>query len=146
MFSVKHQQSAGTSLASAQLGIWFAQKLDPTNPIYNIGQYTEIQGAVMPSVFETALRQVISETDALRLYFYEDADGPRQNIAESSVSSRWSMPLIDVSKESDPRASAEAWMRADLDRPVSFTDKHLFKFVLFVVEPNRFFWYQRYHH
>src|SRR6266700_5867955 len=94
MFAVKHQRSAGLFLASAQLGIWFAQKLDPTNPIYNIGQYTEIQGAVIPSVFETALRQVISETDALRLYFYEEAGEPRQSIIESSIASTWSMPII----------------------------------------------------
>src|SRR5882724_11960352 len=132
MLAAKYQQYAGLHLASAQLGIWFAQKLDPTNPIYNIGQYTEIQGTLIPSVFESALRQVISETDALRLYFYEDMEGPRQSIVESSMSSSWSLPLTDLSHEPDPRASAEAWMRADLNEPVNFNDEYLFKFALFV--------------
>jgi len=146
MFAVKHPQRAGLSLTAAQLGIWFAQKLDPINPIYNIGQYTEIYGALIPSVFESALRQVIGETDALRLYFYEDSEEPRQIIVESLISSTWSMPVIDVSKEPDPRVSAEAWMRADLNKPVNFNDEYLFKFALFVAAPNRFLWYQRYHH
>ena len=34
MLAVNNQQCLGMSLSSAQLGIWFAQKLDPTNPIY----------------------------------------------------------------------------------------------------------------
>src|SRR5258708_7016169 len=88
----------------------------------------------------------MSEIDGLGLYFYKEVGAPRQSIVESSIASTWSMPVIDVSKEPDPCASAEAWMRVDLNKPVNFNDEYLFKFALFVAAPNRFFWYQRYHH
>ncbi|HKV40162.1 MAG TPA: amino acid adenylation domain-containing protein, partial [Blastocatellia bacterium] len=143
MFAARPQLCSTMALSSAQLGIWFAQKLDPTNPIYNIGQYTEIRGAVSPLVFEAAIRQVISETDALRLRFFEHTEGPRQVITELPG---WSLPVIDLTREPDPDASAQAWMRADLNKPVSFNEGCFFTFALIAVEANRFFWYQRYHH
>lgn len=34
------------SLTGAQTGIWFAQQLDPDNPIYNTAEYIEINGPV----------------------------------------------------------------------------------------------------
>jgi hypothetical protein len=33
-------------LSAAQLGVWFAHKIDPANPIYNITQSIEIHGPV----------------------------------------------------------------------------------------------------
>jgi len=44
-------------LSAAQLGLWFAQKIDPTNPIYNLGQSIEIHGPVDPSLFKAAVKQ-----------------------------------------------------------------------------------------
>ena len=35
-------------LSAAQLGVWVAQKLDPTSPIFNLGQYVEIRGTLDP--------------------------------------------------------------------------------------------------
>jgi Condensation domain len=44
-------------LTQAQAGIWFAQKIDPTNPIYNLGEYIEIRGPIDAALFEGALNQ-----------------------------------------------------------------------------------------
>jgi glyine---[glycyl-carrier protein] ligase len=30
------------TLSRSQIGIWIAQQLDPTNPVYNVGEYLEI--------------------------------------------------------------------------------------------------------
>src|SRR6476469_6994352 len=68
------------ALSSAQLGIWFAQKLDPGSAAYNIGEYIEIDGPVVLPLFERALRQVVSEAQSLRLQFFEEAGEPRQFI------------------------------------------------------------------
>ena len=65
-------------LSAAQLGIWFAQEIDPLNPVFNVGEYVEIRGALDPFLLERALRQVVAETEALRVQFIEHADGPRQ--------------------------------------------------------------------
>ena len=128
-------------LSSAQLGIWFAQQIDPSNPVYNIGEYLEIEGFVDPLLFERALREVVVETEALRVQFIEDAEGPRQIIDDSPA---WSMPLIDVSVETDARVAAESWMKTDLARPIDPTRGPLFGYALFKASADRFFWYARY--
>src|SRR5262245_51880142 len=130
-------------LSAAQLGIWFAQQIDPSSPAYNIGEYHEIQGSINPSLFEQALGRVVTETEALRLQITDHADGPRQTIGPPFS---WSMPIIDVSAEPDPRAAAESWMQADLSRPVDPTCGPLFGYALFKISADRFLWYARYHH
>jgi nonribosomal peptide synthetase DhbF len=130
-------------LSAAQLGVWFAQKIDPANPIYNIGQMIEVNGPVDPSLFNAAVTQAVIDTEALRVRLVEEIDSPRQLIGSPS---EISMPLLDVSAELDPQAAAEAWMKADLAKPVDLLRGPLFHFALFKAAPARFFWYQRYHH
>jgi len=131
------------ALSSAQLGVWFAQKLDPGSAAYNIGEYIEIDGAIVLPLFERALRRVVSEAQSLRLEFSEQAGEPRQFIGEPTA---WSLPIIDVSTEPDPRAAAETWMQADLAQPIDPVLGPLFGFALFKASAKRFFWYARYHH
>ena len=130
-------------LSAAQQGIWFAQKIDPANPIYNIGRLIEIHGPVDPSLFNASVTRTLTENEAIRVRFIDEDDGPRQVIdppAEPSIS------LLDVSAELDPQAAAEAWRKADLAKPVDLLHGPLFCFVLFKAAPDRFFWYERFHH
>ena len=131
------------ALSSAQLGIWFAQKLNPASPAYNIGEYIEIDGAIDEALFERALAQVVAEADVLRIQIDEQSGEPRQVVGAAGA---WSLPAIDVSRESDPRAAAEAWMQADMVRAVDLTCGPLFQFALFKASAAKFFWYARYHH
>ena len=128
------------ALSSAQLGIWFAQKLNPGSAAYNIGETIEIDGPVVLPLFERALRQVVSEAQSLRLRFSEQVGEPRQFIGEPTA---WSLPILDVSAETNPRAAAETWMQADLARPIDPLVGALFGFALFKVSATRFFWYAR---
>ncbi len=137
------QNSKMYRLSTAQLGIWFAQQINPYTSAYNIGEYLEIHGSLDPLLFEQALRAVVNETDALRLQIINHSDGPLQVIRAASS---WTMPFMDVSEEADPRAVAESWMQADLARPVEPTRSPLFGYALFKASANRFFWYARYHH
>src|SRR5215469_11291005 len=140
---VMDDQAMRLPLSAAQLGVWFAQKIDPVNPIYNIGQWTEIHGPVDSTLFKAALKQAVIDTEAFRVRFIEEIDGPRQVIDPLS---ELLVSLLDVSAELDPRAAAEAWMKADLAKPVDLLHGPLFCFVLFKAAPDRFFWYQRGHH
>ena len=79
------QNSNMFPLSAAQLGIWFAQQINPSSPAYNIGEYIEICGSVDPLLFEQALQQVITEAEALRLKITDHVDGPRQIIAPPSA-------------------------------------------------------------
>ena len=127
-------------LSAAQLGVWFAHKIDPANPIYNIAQSREIHGPIDPSLFNAAVTQALIDTEAYRVRFIEEIDGPRQVIDPPS---EFSISLLDVSAELDPQAAAEAWMKADLAEPVDLLHGPLFCFALFKTAPDRFFWYQR---
>lgn len=130
-------------LSGAQSGIWFAQQLDPDNPIFNAGEYVDIRGPVDPDCFETAVRQTVMEAEALHARFGEDQDGPWQTI---DLSSDWTMQKIDVSGEENPHAAAEAWMKRDLARPVDLSRGPLFAEALLKLAPDRYYWYQRIHH
>ena len=111
---------AGTHpLSTAQRGIWFAQQLDPDDPVFNIGEYLAIAGPIDARLFEAACRQLIAGYDLYRLAFENTADGPRQVIRRQLD---WSLPIIDVSEAPDPEAAALAWMRADLAQPRRLTD------------------------
>ncbi|KAG0163655.1 NRPS protein, partial [Apophysomyces sp. BC1015] len=129
-------------LSSAQTEIWLAQQLHPDSPVYSIAQYTVIEGAIDPGVFEVALRQVIGEADSLRLQFVETDEGLRQAIGSPA----WSMPVLDFSAEADPHASAQAWMCADYEQPVDLVQGPLFCYALLKVAPEQWIWYQRTHH
>lgn len=131
------------SLTGAQTGIWFAQQLDPDNPIYNTAEYIEINGPVNIALFEEALRHVIKEAESLHVRFGENMDGPWQMI---NPSPDVQLHVIDVSSEPDPEKTALNWMKADLAKPVDLGYALLFNEALFIAGPDRFFWYQRIHH
>jgi glyine---[glycyl-carrier protein] ligase len=130
-------------LLAAQREIWMKQKIDPDNPIYNVGQYADIRGAVDPALFEDALRQAVAEAEAFWVRISEGADGPRQIIDDYP---KWSMSFIDMSAELDPQLAAENWMKADLAKVDDITRGPLFNFILFKVSPEWFLWYSRVHH
>ncbi len=135
--------NTGFPLSTPQLGIWFAQRLNPSSAAYNIGEYIEIRGRIIPALFERALRQVVTESEALRVRITEH-DGQPTQVVDSTFA--WPLPTIDLSSESDPRGAAEAWMRSDLTQLVDPIRGPLFGFALFKASDELFFWYSRYHH
>lgn len=138
-----NSQKIRHSLSSAQSGMWFAQQLDPLNPIYNTGEYIEINGNINHEIFELAVRKVVKEAEALHVRFEEDEIGPWQVIEGSST---FHMHFIDVRKEENPEEAAKVWMKNDLSVPIDLKEDKLFTEALIQVENNRFFWYQRIHH
>uniref|UniRef100_UPI003F495FFE amino acid adenylation domain-containing protein n=1 Tax=Streptomyces chartreusis TaxID=1969 RepID=UPI003F495FFE len=133
-------------LTGAQTGVWYGQRLAPDSPVYNVGQYVEINGPVDVAHFEEAVRRTIGECDALTARFEEDEAGlPRQVLAPGPVSGKV-LQVVDHRAVSDPDAAALEVMRADMDRPLDLAADPLFAYALHLVGPNRFLWYQRAHH
>ncbi|MFD7257551.1 amino acid adenylation domain-containing protein [Streptomyces sp. NPDC059874] len=131
------------SLTAAQAGIWFAQQLDPENPIYNAAEYIDIRGAVDSGVFERALRRLVHESEALRMRVVEDDEGLWQS---ADPDPEWTLEQPDMRGEADPEAAAERWMRQALAEPVDPRRDLLFRFALLRVDDRRTFWFYRYHH
>ncbi|MFB7738713.1 amino acid adenylation domain-containing protein [Streptomyces sp. NPDC056112] len=130
-------------LTPAQSGIWLAQRIDSGNTVYNIAEYLDIHGPVDPGCFETALRRVVGETDALRVRFAEHGDIPEQLILPAVD---FPFPVLDLSAEADPEAAARTWMDEDRARPIDLFGDSLFTFALFRIAADRWWWYHRVHH
>ncbi|HEY3868799.1 MAG TPA: amino acid adenylation domain-containing protein, partial [Actinocrinis sp.] len=136
-------EDAGWDLMASQVGQWFAQQLDPASPAHQIAECIEVHGPVDVGLFEAAYRQMVAEVDATRLRFVQSDGSVRQFVGPVS-----DVPLHveDVSAQPDPWAAAQAWMRADMARPVDLEHGPLFKNALFRAGPERYFWYQWAHH
>jgi pristinamycin I synthase 3 and 4 len=132
-----------SSLTIAQRSIWFAQALDPSSPLYNIGEYLDIDGRIDVTLFEAALRSVVLRTDSLHLRFIEVDGEPRQY---REAESDWTLAVIDVSHEADPQTAAELWMYRDMRQAEDLAQGPLFQYALFRVTADRYLWYARYHH
>ncbi|MEU3255996.1 amino acid adenylation domain-containing protein [Streptomyces sp. NPDC006997] len=131
-------------LTAAQSGVWAAQRLSPANPRYNCASYLEIHGPVDPGRLRHAVAVALSEADALRVRLDDDGDGPGQTVL--SPAAHDPLDVLDLSAAEAPRDAAEAWMRADLSRPVELTAGPLVRHVLIRESADRWLLYLRYHH
>jgi enterobactin synthetase component F len=129
-------------LTTAQRGLWFSQKITP-GAIMNIAEAVEICGPIRPEIFRKALTQVVAEAEQLRVRVVEQDAKPRQvprPVYEGNL------PYFDMSGEPEPRAAIEAWMMAELTRPIDLATDPLWVSALFKSSDDRYFWYHRAHH
>ncbi|HKR62913.1 MAG TPA: condensation domain-containing protein, partial [Thermoanaerobaculia bacterium] len=131
-------------LTSAQRGVWFDQLLHPEEPLYNMGGYLRIDGAIDEVVFEASLRTLVDRHDALRIVLRNTGDDVPQQEFLHDVD--FDLPWLDLSAEEDPDAAAMAWMRARLDTPFALFDAPLFDFAMLRLAPDRIVWFHKYHH
>ncbi|MFE5245126.1 amino acid adenylation domain-containing protein, partial [Streptomyces sp. NPDC056627] len=140
---MSESQSTSHSLLAAQTGIWMGQSLDPSSPAYLWGNYLELHGPIDVPLFQAVVARVVAESETLHARFVDGPDGPRQI---SVPPTDWTLPVVDVSDEPDPLRTVDAWVRDDLAAAPDLRDGHPFRQVLFRAAPDRFFWYQSYHH
>ncbi|WP_255306048.1 amino acid adenylation domain-containing protein [Streptomyces sp. Wb2n-11] len=130
-------------LSTSQREIWFGEQMHAHGAAFRIGEYLEIHGPVQPRLFEEAVRRAVAEAEPFNVRFVEDGGAPWQVL---DTVRDWPFPVVDVSGEPDPRAAAEKWMREELRRPVDLGRGPLFSYALFALGPDRFAWYQSFHH
>ncbi|WP_177244834.1 non-ribosomal peptide synthetase, partial [Streptomyces sp. yr375] len=130
-------------LTSAQRGVWHAQQLDPANPTFVVAQYLDLRGPLDPVLLDAALNRMADENESLRSRYDTDDDGVWQVVGPQDDVT---LLVSDVSAEPDPRAAAEAWMRADLTRPVDLRRGPVYTWRLFLTGPDQALLYLRAHH
>lgn len=130
-------------LSAAQSGIWYAIKAGTSASAYNIAEYTRIFGSIDIELFETALRQIVSEVEALRLRFFEHDGTPAQIVGEPPD---WHLSYLDLSRHTDPMRAAETWMQGEVGQPMNLNHGPLFAFALLKMRANEFLWYFKVHH
>ncbi|WP_086566081.1 amino acid adenylation domain-containing protein [Streptomyces alboverticillatus] len=144
---MRHHQAETTPaelpLLAAQSGILYAQALAPGNPVYNTGDCVEIDGPLDEELFERALRQTVQEAETLALVATPGDGDPAQCVEPGAVPA---LRRLDLRTAERPDEEAEAWMRADLGRPVDLTEGPLVTHALIRLADDRHWWYQRVHH
>jgi amino acid adenylation domain-containing protein len=132
-------EGAPLPLSTAQAGMWLRHQLDPTGRAGNLAEYLEVHGPVDAVLLDKAWQEVSAEIDACRVRFVLDGDTPVQVVGPADGC----LPVVDLSN--DAPAAAEAWMRADLARPVDLARAPV-TVALLKLAGDRFLWYHRYHH
>ncbi|MGW3659590.1 amino acid adenylation domain-containing protein [Streptomyces sp. NPDC005151] len=130
-------------LTSAQLGIWYAQQVAPGDVVHNVAEYVEIDGGADLDLLVRALRDALAGVDAYRLRFCLVDGEPRQDVDDAADVP---VQVVDVRAEPDPRAAADAWMRAELRRPVDPLSGPLFAHAVIALGEDHLLWYHRAHH
>ncbi|MGP3689701.1 amino acid adenylation domain-containing protein [Streptomyces sp. IBSNAI002] len=133
-------------LTGAQTGVWYGQRLAPDSPVYNVGQYVEIDGPLDAGLFVAALRRTVAESEALTARFAEDEDGNPYQLTWSGPACGPLVAVLDHTGQEDPYGTALSLMRTDMARPVDPVRDSLCVFTLHKVGPDRTLWYQRAHH
>lgn len=128
-------------LADAQTGLWFAQRLDPYNPIYNTGQYLQIEGPLNVEAFRQAVNQAHCEAPALAMQVVEESDETYMVRGECPE-----LQIEDLRGVVNPYLTARERIAADMNIPLDPTRDALVAERLFVLGDQRFIWYQRIHH
>ncbi|MEV0033004.1 non-ribosomal peptide synthase/polyketide synthase [Nocardia sp. NPDC050793] len=129
-------------LAPAQLGLWYAQLLEPEVPI-NVAQYVDVHGELDAALLQEVSREAALEYGSTLVRLGEEGGTPCQCV-DTDLS--FDIPLIDFRSHADPVAAATEWMRADACAPVDLLRDRLFAGAVLRVADRRYFWYLRAHH
>lgn len=133
---------ARTPLTSAQVAIWFSQRLHPELPD-NLAYFADLRGEFDETQFAQAFRTAAAETGLASIGFLEHDGWPYQvhrKFADVTVH------LVDMRRLSDPVAAARRWMWADRTRPVDISQDDLVTAAFLRIDDDRVFWYTRVHH
>jgi amino acid adenylation domain-containing protein len=132
-------------LTSPQREIWFDQILHEGTPLYNIGGYVKIPGAINPVLFEQAVNLLVQKHDTLRTMLTEvtDEDGvPMQTYVEKLTVT---VPVQDLTKQAHPHEAAMAWMQQRFIETFELTGQKLFRYDLVKISEQCYYWLIQYH-
>ncbi|MFT0531985.1 amino acid adenylation domain-containing protein [Castellaniella hirudinis] len=133
-------------LTEAQEGLWYAQRLDPGNPIFNPAHCTTVRSPLDIPRFTQAVNQALAEAEALSLRFQETADGPLQALDPARTPRLEILDWRDLGAPAPAHERALAWIQDDLARLVDPLRQPLSRQVLILCGPRLTLWYQRVHH
>ncbi|MGW2662511.1 amino acid adenylation domain-containing protein [Nocardia tengchongensis] len=129
-------------LSQAQLGMFYAQQLDPGVPLSE-AQYIEMHGPLDVTTLRRVAAQAGREFGSGVLRFVEIGDRPHQ-VVEAGVEP--AVGFLDFRDRTDPVAEALAWMRADVAEPIDMFGASAGVSTVIRVGESHHLWYTRAHH
>lgn len=132
-----------TRLPEAQEGLWYAQQLDPSNPVFWTAQRVDITGHLEIAVFATAIAEVLLEAEALCLPVLPGPDGP---VLSCNPFPPPSLELFDLRGHLDPARALTEWIATDLNQPRDPAADPLIREAVLQTAADEYCWYQGIHH
>lgn len=138
-------------LVAAQPGIWMADQIASQPNAFAVAHALELCGPVDPLRLSTAIRQGLAEADTVQARFgLNDLGEPVQWLPSATDAASIREPeRLDFSDPAQGEQAAWALMQADLAAPLPADGgQPLYRQVIMRVsaQPERWFWYQRFHH
>ncbi|MFD9722418.1 amino acid adenylation domain-containing protein [Streptomyces sp. NPDC059072] len=130
-------------LTEGQAGIWYGQRLDDSKLAYSYAEFLDIRGPLAPELLQEAVRRVITEAEALRASFGEDAQGPWQRVEPRPDPH---VPLLDFTGRAEPWEAAHDWMRARIGSPLDPATGDVQRQAVLRLSPERHLWFWQLHH
>ncbi|MDV2992203.1 MAG: Tyrocidine synthase 3 [Chroococcidiopsis sp. SAG 2025] len=131
--SVKIQpQSRDTNtfpLSFAQQRLWFLDRLDPGNPLYNQAVALRIVGALNLPVLEQCFNEIVRRHEVLRTTFHQVDGQPVQVIAPSLI---LKLPVIDLEKlpAAEREVEVQRLATAEATRSFNLAEAPLLRFTI----------------
>ncbi|AJQ94735.1 amino acid adenylation domain-containing protein [Gynuella sunshinyii] len=130
-------------LTSTQLGIWLGDQLYSPRNAYTIAHYIELRGHLNSEQLKQAIHQGLAEIDTITAEYQHTDTGPVQRLPTNQTPDA----VMAVEERLLSEQDALAVIRADLDQELPVDGSEcLYRQLLIQIEPNRWFWYQRFHH
>ncbi|GAA2084311.1 hypothetical protein GCM10009801_45360 [Streptomyces albiaxialis] len=105
-------------LSGAQREMWYAQQLDPGNPVFTMGDHLDLTGPVDPARLAAAWAALVAETECLRARFTERDGEPVQTVHPAPADGV-PLPVRDLTGTDEPDAESRRRMREGMERPSS---------------------------
>ena len=132
-------------VSPAQVGLWFAQQLDPADAGFMTAEFVELRGVLDRAAFASATAVALGEADGFGSVFEQgpgSVDGPVRRVRPLDAPLR----VVDLSDAADPWAAALDWMERDRALPVDLAAGGLVGQALIVLGPGHHLWFLRVHH
>lgn len=125
-------------LTRSQLMIWTGQRLQPTEPLYNMVLAFRIHGRLCPDSFCSAFQTLVANSDALRTEFVIREGVPYQRVRENFS---YEMRVVDDL----PVGGLDDWIREHAAHAFAL-DGCLFESTLVRLAEDDFLWFFNQHH
>ncbi|WP_051918518.1 non-ribosomal peptide synthetase [Prescottella defluvii] len=129
-------------LSAAQLGVWYAQQLDPETPCV-MAHYVEVRGSLDVEMLARATDRASRELQSPVLRLCEVDGEPRQFVHHDLEDG---LSVVDLSSAADPVQAAHTWMDRDRSRPLDMVTDRVIAATAIRLGPEHFYWYGKVHH
>ncbi|WP_459746292.1 non-ribosomal peptide synthetase, partial [Pseudomonas sp. 3A(2025)] len=133
-------------LSCAQRDIWLDQLSRGDSPLYNIGGYVELDGALDAALLQRAVEQLVQRHDALRTVLLPGAGADGLPLQTFAASMAVNVPHYDCSSLDEPESAAQALIQEQMRRCYVLHDGPLFRFFLIRLDTRRHFLATQAHH